>query len=99
MPSRSMASMIEQAEGEGGQLGVAGLGQLVEGGVEQQAADVPAGGLGGVVDHLPRRVLGPGTAHPRPLGPLAGEHEGRHTREPPGGSGAMGRREVSADRV
>ena len=35
----------EQAEGEGRQLGVARLGQLVEGGVEEQATDVPASSL------------------------------------------------------
>ena len=63
----------EQAEGEGGQLGVSGLGQLVEGGIEQEVADVSAGGLRGVVDDLPRRMVDPGTAHPRPLRPLAGE--------------------------
>ena len=87
----------QQAEGEGGQLGVAGLGELVEGSVEQQAADVPAGGLGRVRDHLPRRVIGPGAAHPRPLGTLAGEDEGRHYGEPPGVGGRMGT-EVSADK-
>ena len=43
-----------EAEGEGRQLGVAGLGQLVERGVEQQVGDVPTGRLGRVVDHLPR---------------------------------------------
>ena len=75
----------EQAEGEGGELGVSGLGQLLERGVEQEVGDVPAGGLRGVVDDLPRRMVGPGTAHPRPLGTLAGEDEGRHSREPPGG--------------
>ena len=73
-------------EREGRQLGVAGFGQLLERGVEQQAGDIAPGGFAGVVDHLPRGVLRPRSAHPRPLGALAGEHERWQGSKPPGGS-------------
>jgi len=53
----------DQAEGQRGELGVAGLGQLVGTGVEEQVLQVPARHLGGVGDHVPRRVVLPRLTH------------------------------------
>ena len=45
---------------------------------EQQVGDVTAGGGGGLVDQLPRRMVEPGGPHARLLGALAGEGERDH---------------------
>ena len=68
----------DQAGHEGGELGVAGVLQLVGVGVEEEAGDVAFGDLGCLVDELPALVFGPGAAHARPLRTLAGEGEGKH---------------------
>ena len=66
-PRRSTASSTTRLDDERGQLRVAGVLQLVGVGVEQQAGDVALGDLGRLVDQLPALVVGPGSAHARPL--------------------------------
>ena len=56
-----------QAGDERGQLGVAGVAQLVGVGVEQEAGDVTPGELAGLVDELPALVVDPRPAHPGSL--------------------------------
>ena len=53
----------DQAEDGRGQLGVLGLGELLDRRVEEQAGQVPPGGLRRLVDHLPGRVIDPRSPH------------------------------------
>ena len=67
-----------QAGDERGELGVAGVPQLVGVGVEQQRGDVALGDLAGLLDELPALVVDPRAAHAGPLRALAREREGEH---------------------
>ena len=53
----------DQAEHGGGQLGVLGLGQLLDRGVEQEVRQVAVGGGRRLLDHLPRGVIDPRLTH------------------------------------
>ena len=55
------------AQHEGGELGIAGLFELVGIGVQQQGLDVATRGVGCFGDKFPRRVIVPGCAHRRLL--------------------------------
>ncbi len=68
----------DQAEHEGGELGVAGGGELVVLGVKEQFGHVTPGDVAGLFDQLPGGVVTPGRAHARALRPLAGEGEHDH---------------------
>ena len=70
-----------QAGDERGQLGVAGVAQLVGVGVEQQLADVAIGDLTGFADQFPALVFEPRPTHPRTLRALPGKREGKHLRD------------------
>ncbi len=67
-----------QARHEGGQLGVAGVLQLVGVGVAEQRRDVAAGDVARLVDELPTLVILPGATHAGALRPLSGEGESEH---------------------
>ena len=67
-----------QARHERGQLGVAGVLQLVGVGVEQQLADVASGDLARLVDQLPALVIDPRSTHAGTLRSLTGERECEH---------------------
>ena len=68
----------DQAQGEGGQLSVAGLPQLLPTGSKEEMSQVSAGQVGCVCDELPGWVVGPGLTHPRSLRALARKHEYGH---------------------
>ena len=75
-----------QAGHERGELGVAGVLQLVGVGVEEQAAEVPVRDRGCLPDELPAGVIGPRSSHAGALRPLAWEGEGEHVvARPPAG--------------
>ena len=57
----------DQARHEGGELGVAGVLQLVGVGVEEQAGDIAVGDRRCLVDEFPTLVIGPGATHARSL--------------------------------
>ena len=68
----------DQAEHRGGQLGVLGPGQLLNGRVQQEVGQVAAGGLGCLFDDLPRGVVDPWLTHSGALRSLSGEGENQH---------------------
>ena len=68
----------DEAHDVGGELGVAGLPQLVGIGSQQQLGHVPAGDGGGLLDQLPRGVVLPRLAHAGLLGTLSREGECDH---------------------
>jgi hypothetical protein len=57
----------DEAGDEGGELRVAGVAEFVGVGVEQEAGDVAFGHLRGLIDEFPALVVGPRSAHARPL--------------------------------
>ena len=67
-----------QARHERGELGVAGVLQLVGVGVEQQSRDVTFGDLARFLDELPGLLLDPRPPHAGALRALAGERECEH---------------------
>ena len=70
-----------QAGHERGELGVAGVLQLVGVGVAEQRVEIALGVLAGLVDQLPAVVLAPRPTHAGTLRSLAGEDEGEHRAE------------------
>ena len=68
----------DQAEYRGGQLGVLGPRQLLNGGLEQEIGQVAPGRLGCLPDELPRGVVDPGLAHSGLLRTLSWEGENQH---------------------
>ena len=70
-----------QAGDERGQLGVAGVPQLVGVGVEEQGGDVAPGDLAGLLDQLPALVVDPRPTHAGSLRALAREREREHRRK------------------
>ena len=63
---------------EGRQLGVTCLTKFAGTSVQEQVTNVPAGGLGGLVDQLPGGVVDPWCTHAGFLGSLAGVGESDH---------------------
>ncbi len=68
----------DEAGHERGELGVAGVLELVGAGVEQEVGDVSSGHLARLRHELPRGVVDPCRPEARALGALAGEGERDH---------------------
>ncbi len=70
-----------QAEHGGGELRVLGLGQLLDGGPEEQLGQIPVRCGRSLLDDFPRRMVDPGLTHAGALRTLTGEGEDQHVSE------------------